>query len=327
MDVTGSRPRRREPLNDGMTMSFRTGVAVLVALGMLGIVPSASSAATREYWVAATPKFWNIVPNGRDAIHGSVFPTDETTMQAVVYQRFTRNWRRPMRDDPDVVGDADGIPGPLIRARVGDRVLVHFKNLDTRSARPHSMHFHGFEYDVSSDGAWLPGFSGRGAVVKPGQSFTYRLHARPDSVGVWPYHDHSRAMEESIGGGMYGAVSIRGRRERRPDREFVVVFSPASRFQAINGRAFVGNTPIMRARVGDLVQWDVLAMGSEHHTFHVHGHRWRNPDGTPEDTRTVGPAESFRVRWRERSRGTWFYHCHVENHMAQGMVGMYRVSR
>ena len=45
------------------------------------------------------------------------------------------------------------------------------------------------------------------------------------------------------------------------------------------------------AKVGQLVQWDVMAMGSEHHTFHVHGHRW-TVDGVPRDTQTVGPAES-----------------------------------
>ena len=46
-------------------------------------------------------------------------------------------------------------------------------------------------------------------------------------------------------------------------------------FQTIDGRAFVGNTPVVRAMVGDRIQWDVMAIGSEHHTFHVHGHRWR----------------------------------------------------
>jgi len=94
----------------------------------------------------------------------------------------------------------------------------------------------------------------------------------------------------------------------------------------IDGRSFVGNTPVMRARVGELVQWDVLAMGSEFHTFHVHGHRWLE-HGTPRDTRSLGPAESFRIRWRESSPGTWLYHCHVEQHMMQGMIGIYRVSR
>lgn len=300
-------------------------VATTLAVGAaITAVPSVGEAATREYWVAAAPTFWNIVPNGRDPIHGSTFPAGDTTSTTVVYRRYTRGWKRPLREPGS---NGEGIQGPLLRARVGDRVLVHFKNMDTAFDRPHSMHFHGFEYDVSSDGAWIPGFSGKGAVVRPGESFTYRLDAGPGSTGVWPYHDHSRAMEDSIAGGMYGAVSILGRRERRPDREFVVVFSPARGFQSINGRAFVGNTPIPRARVGELVQWDVLAMGSEHHTFHVHGHRWRNADGTPEDTRTVGPAESFRVRWREKAAGTWLYHCHVENHMAQGMIGLYRVRR
>jgi manganese oxidase len=47
----------------------------------------------------------------------------------------------------------------------------------------------------------------------------------------------------------------------------------------------------------------------------------------PEDTRTLGPAESFRVRWRENAPGTWLYHCHVEQHMEAGMIGIYRVSR
>ena len=219
------------------------------------------------------------------------------------------------------------MPGPLLRARVGDRLLVHFKNKDTAFRRPHSMHFHGFHYKPPSDGSHIPGFSGRGGNVRPGQTFTYRLDAGGDSAGVWPYHDHSPSMHESIAGGMWGAISIRGRRERRPDREFVTVFAAMQDFQTINGRAFVGNTPIYRAKVGDRVQWDVIAIGDEHHTFHVHGHRWRTPAGVPEDTRTIGPAESFRVTWREDAPGTWLYHCHVEDHMARGMIGIYRVSR
>jgi FtsP/CotA-like multicopper oxidase with cupredoxin domain len=70
-----------------------------------------------------------------------------------------------------------------------------------------------------------------------------------------------------------------------------------------------------------------MAMGSEHHTFHVHGHRWRRADGTFEDVRVIGPAESFAVQWREDDPGTWLYHCHVEGHMTNGMIGIYRVAR
>ena len=293
---------------------MRAALAAVTAL--VAVVPAASAqAATREFWVGASSTTWTVAPNARDGITGMAVPP--ASLQTVVYKRYTRGWKRPLR--------SDRIPGPLLRARVGDRLRVHFKNLDAGAS--HSMHFHGVSYRVGSDGAFIPGFSGRGADVRPGETFTYALTAGSDSAGVWPYHDHSPSMHGSIAGGMYGALSILGRGERRPDREFVVVFSAMGGHATINGRAFVGNTPVLKARVGDLVQFDVLGIGSEHHTFHVHGHRWRRADGDPEDTRTVGPAESFRVRWREDAPGTWFYHCHVEDHMERGMIGLYRVAR
>ncbi len=317
-----------------MRQLVRKGPGALVALlalaGAVVWVPSAagvgSAGEVREYWVAAVPARWNVVPNGRDAIEGLDFRKSDTTFTTVVYRLYTQNWEKPVTNRPNVSGDNDGIPGPLLHATVGDRILVHFKNLDNEFERPHSMHFHGVHYAFGSDGAYIPGFSGRGANVKPGDEFTYRLVAGPDSAGVWPYHDHSRSMADSIAGGMYGALSIRGRDEKPPDREFVVYFGEQLDFRTINGRAFVGNTPVFRARVGEVVQWDVLAIGDLHHTFHVHGHRWRVPGGF-EDTRTIGPAESFAVRWREDVPGTWLYHCHVEDHMMTGMIGIYRVTR
>jgi FtsP/CotA-like multicopper oxidase with cupredoxin domain len=294
-------------------------LVLLTALTAALFTGQPASAATREYWIAAVPQAgWNIVPNGQDAVTGMQFDPAKTTVDTVVYRRFTPNWRKML---PAEYG---GIPGPTIHARVGDVILVHFLNLDLNA--PHSMHFHGVHYAFPSDGSYIPGFSGRGANVKPGKSFTYRLVAGADSVGVWPYHDHSPSMMDSIQGGMYGALSILGRRERPPDREFVVFLESMGDFMTIDGRAFIGNTPVFHARVGDRVQWDVLTLGDEHHTFHVHGHRWLE-HGTPVDVKTVGPAESFRIRWREDRPGTWFYHCHVESHMANGMIGLYRVRR
>jgi len=302
------------------------GPAAIVLSALVAVLGSdPAHAATRDVWVAAVPTTWNAVPNARDALHGARFDPAATTFPTVVYRRFTRGWRKPVRLAYEAGAGAGRFNGPLIRARVGDKLRIHFKNLDTLHDQAHSMHFHGVEYKPSSDGIWLPLFSGKGGNVKPGQSFTYRLTAGPGSAGFWPYHDHSTAMEESIAGGMFGGLSIAGRRERRSDREFVVSFAAWHGFQTINGRAFVGNTPVFEARVGESVQWNVMAMGDEFHTFHVHGHRWRTDGGTPEDTRGLGPAESFRVRWREDAPGTWLYHCHVETHMTQGMIGLYRV--
>ena len=192
------------------------GAAALVA------APSAS-AAVRRYWVAAVPVSWNMIPNQRDAIMGMEYSPSQTVFPTVVYRRYSARWRKVQRNAPVSTSNQDLIPGPLIHARVGDRILVHFKNLDYVFRRPHSMHFHGVHYRSSSDGAYVPGFSGRDADVKPGQTYTYTLTAGSDSVGVWPYHDHSPSMDDSIQGGMWGMLSILGRGERAPDREFEVV--------------------------------------------------------------------------------------------------------
>ena len=310
-------------------MKFRRTARVLAAAGALALFSLGTSAQARtiDYWVAAVPTTWNLAPNGRDAIMNMPVDPGDAIFPTVVYRRYSPGWRRRLQNAARSSSDGLVIPGPLIKARVGDKLRVHFKNMDTLRHDPHSMHFHGVHYKPSSDGAYVPGFSHKDGNVKFGQSYVYRLTAGSDSAGVWPYHDHSPSMDASIGGGMFGMLSILGRHEQAPDKEFEVVFSPFGKSMAIDGRAFVGNTPVFHSTVGDLVQWDVMAMGSEHHTFHVHGHRWLTPGGIARDTQTVGPAESFRFRWREQDPGTWLYHCHVEDHMMRGMIGIYRVAR
>jgi FtsP/CotA-like multicopper oxidase with cupredoxin domain len=304
------------------------GWAPALACALVLVMPSRAPAKVLDVWVAAVPTWWNVAPNGHDAVMSMPVDPAESIFPTVVYRRYSPHWRRPVANAGRFSADGLSIPGPLIRARVGDQIQVHFKNLDNLRRAPHSMHFHGVHYAPSSDGAYVPGFSGRDANVKLGQSYTYRLTADADSVGVWPYHDHSPSMDDSIKGGLFGMLSILGRHERAPDREFEVVFSPFGKsFMAIDGRAFVGNTPVFRSKVGQTVQWDVMAMGSDFHTFHVHGHRWIAPGGESRDTQTVGPAESVRIRWREQDPGTWLYHCHVEDHMNRGMIGIYQVSR
>jgi FtsP/CotA-like multicopper oxidase with cupredoxin domain len=293
-------------------------VAVAALAGWAAVGRGAEAATTREYWIAAVPTQWDVVPTHKDPIMGTTFDPAKTTMPAVVYRAFTSNWssQLPAADT--------GIVGPLIKGRVGDTIVVHFKNLDPNA--PHSMHFHGVHYDFPSDGSYIPGVSGPGANVAPNGTFTYTLHAKADSVGVWPYHDHSPSMMTAIAGGLYGAMSILGAKEKAPDKEFVVAFESQLGFNTVDGLAFIGNTPTFRAKVGQTVQWDVIALGDLHHTFHVHGHRWATANG-PRDTQTVGPAESFRFRWKEDAPGTWLYHCHVESHMMNGMIGTYVVTK
>ena len=146
-----------------------------------------------------------------------------------------------------------------------------------------------------------PGVSGPGAAVPPGGAFTYKLEAGPGSAGVWPYHDHSPSMMDSITGGMYGALSILARGEQAPNREFVVFFESRLKLNTIDGLAFIGNTPTCRVRVGDVVQWGVLALGDDTHSVHVHGHRWPTADGTRDVQVVSRPRRSASTGRRTRS--------------------------
>lgn len=294
-------------------------------LGALLLLGSAgrAEAATREYWIAAVNTHWDVAPNGGDPVMGTTIAPAQRQFTAVVYRRYTPGFRRPWPNTAES-GDNDGMPGPTIRAEVGDTVIVHFRNRDHHYGLRHSMHFHAFRYLPSSDGAFIPFRSGRGGDVPVGGSWTYRLRAVADSYGVWPYHDHSSSMGQSIELGLFGAVVIPKPGEPGPDREFVLFLNNQKGFDTINGRAFLGNTPTFRARAGETVQWDVLALGENFHVFHVHGHRWLR-DGVPTDSELLGPSSTLKVRWREDAPGVWYWHCHVESHQDNGMIGLYRV--
>src|SRR5438270_1171704 len=197
-----------------MLRRIARALATAGALALFSFPAAPAHARTLNYWVAAVPTSWNIVPNGHDAIMRTQVSPADSVFPTVVYRRYSPHWARPLQNAAKTNADGLLIPGPLLKARVGDRLRVHFKNMDTLRHDPHSMHFHGVYYKPSSDGAYLPGFSGKDADVRFGQTYTYKLTAGDDSAGVWPYHDHSMSMMDSIGGGMFGMLSILGRHQQ-----------------------------------------------------------------------------------------------------------------
>ena len=68
-----------------------------------------------------------------------------------------------------------------------------------------------------------------------------------------------------------------------------------------------------------------FGMDSNFHTFHIHGHRWRNPAGAFVDNPAFGPNETVTARFVEDNPGRWLYHCHVFSHQDAGMAGWYVV--
>jgi len=97
-----------------------------------------------------------------------------------------------------------GLPGPLIRVRVGDRLIVHFSN---RLPKPTTVHWHGLRVPNRMDG--VPGSSQ--PEVQPGESFTYDFVV-PDAGLFW-YHPHVMSAAQ-VGFGLYGALLVEDPAER-----------------------------------------------------------------------------------------------------------------
>jgi FtsP/CotA-like multicopper oxidase with cupredoxin domain len=91
-----------------------------------------------------------------------------------------------------------GLPGPLIRLRVGDRLIVHFSN---SLPKPTTVHWHGIRLPNLMDG--VPGHSQ--PDVQPGETFTYDFVV-PDPGLFW-YHPHVMSAAQ-VGFGLYGALLV-----------------------------------------------------------------------------------------------------------------------
>jgi FtsP/CotA-like multicopper oxidase with cupredoxin domain len=89
------------------------------------------------------------------------------------------------------------VPGPEIRLKVGDKVIVHFTNNLTI---PSSIHWHGIELTNRSDGTGVTQ-----APVPPGGTFTYDFIAR--RPGIFFYHSHIDPTNPTFKG-YYGSLIV-----------------------------------------------------------------------------------------------------------------------
>lgn len=237
--------------------------------------------------------------------------------------------------------DRARIPGPTLTMYEGECLAVTLVNDADRSL---SMHAHGVDYTVASDGTPL-----NSGCVRPGRArtFVFQAHApaartdgslEPGSAGYWHYHDHCMGGDhgtQGIRSGLFGAFIVRRPGDALPDGPpFVVVMGPGMR---INLRK-APDTPLFHAVEGQRVEWVVIGHGDLFHTFHLHGHRWvDNRTGIPSslddltpaiDNKTIGPADSFGfqvIAGEGVGPGAWMYHCHVQGHSDAGMTGMFVV--
>jgi len=303
---------------------------------------SSCMAATRHYYIAAEDVTWNYAPSGHNLLNGGIIRQPWSLKlqwpktRFIEYSDDTFTTQKPQ---PEWLG----ILGPIIRAEVGDEVVVEFLN---RTRQPHDMHPHGLRYDKDSEGSYYLPF-GKGDRIAPGRRYTYHWFAnaasgpgpgQPSSI-VWWYHAHVDPGTE-VNAGLMGPIVVTAKGKAKPDgspkgvdREFVASFMvfdemggrPAGQFYAINGFIF-GNLPGLMMKQGDKVRWYLLGMGNEIdlHTPHWHGETVS--DGRRNtDVIELLPGSMATVDMLADNPGTWMFHCHVQDHMENGMMAVYTI--
>lgn len=90
------------------------------------------------------------------------------------------------------------LPGPLIRAKRGDTLHVHFEN---ELEQPTTIHWHGVRVPNAMDG--VPGMTQ--PLIAPHESFDYSFPL-PDAGLFW-YHPHNDSVG-TVAAGLYGALLV-----------------------------------------------------------------------------------------------------------------------
>ena len=197
------------------------------------------------------------------------------------------------------------IPGPLIRAKVGDRVIVHFKNSLPEAT---SIHWHGLRVNNQMDG--VPGVT-QDPVEVDGE-FRYEFIVR--DAGTYWYHPHINSAAQ-VGWGMYGPIVVED-----PDdpEEFgddvVVVLSDMSlnedgQFQAVDSGGKFGDlfgregsvilvngkvVPKLKVRTGKQQRWRVInAARARYYSLRVRDHTFTRIGG--DNGLAARSEEAYRV--------------------------------
>ncbi len=185
------------PREENKKMTHIRTIAYLVVV-IFGFLPAAAGAVERVYHITADEVVWDFAPSHpNNPITGEPFTREEAVflreakdligrkyLKAVYREYADASFRTLKPRAPEE--ESLGILGPTIRAEVGDRITVVFRN-NTRF--PVGIHPHGVFYGKASEGAhYVTGAGGApesGAHVKPKGEYTYHWDV-PERAGPGP---------------------------------------------------------------------------------------------------------------------------------------------
>lgn len=219
------------------------------------------------------------------------------------------------------------VPGPTLRATVGDTVRIRFLN---QGSHPHTIHFHGW-HPPEMDGS-LPEHQ-----VMPGAEFLYEFIAEP--FGLHLYHCHAVPLKRHIHKGLYGTFIVDPPTARPPADEMVMMmngfdtnFDGDNEIYAVNTVAHHHMVEPIRVRVGELVRI-YLANVTEFdpvNSLHMHGmffdvYRTGTRLDSQETTDTVMQCQGERAILETRFRypGTFMFHAHQSEFAELGWMGLF----
>jgi uncharacterized cupredoxin-like copper-binding protein len=213
------------------------------------------------------------------------------------------------------------VPGPTIRAELGDRVRIILHN---ELPEPTTIHYHGMTVPAAMDG--VPVIS-QDAVL-PGESFTYEFTVR--DTGTHMYHSHFNAQKQ-VPMGLLGAFIVADPADPEVALDYNMVLNDGPLGFTINGKGFPATEPIV-VKQGQVVRVRYMNEGLQIHPMHLHGLHQEVialdgrfvDDPYILDTVLVAPGQRVDVLVRATEPGPWAFHCHILNHAEseQGMFGM-----
>ena len=104
------------------------------------------------------------------------------------------------------------VPGPMLRARVGDTIEVTLKNNKSSTGT----------HNIDLGGVWGQGGGAAATVVAPGEEKSFVFKAM--NPGLYVYHDATPIIPQRISSGMYGMILIEPEGGLpRVDKEFYVM--------------------------------------------------------------------------------------------------------
>jgi len=216
------------------------------------------------------------------------------------------------------------VPGPQLRAEVGDRVRIILLN---ELPEPTTIHFHGLLVPNAMDG--VPVITQ--PAVMPGESFTYEFTIR--NGGSHMYHSHFMA-DHQVPMGLLGAFVVTdpsATNEPAADIDYTMILNDGPLGFTLNGKGFPATEPIV-AELGQTIRVRYMNEGLQIHPMHLHGipqlviakDGYLLPDPHFEDTVLVAPGERVDVLVEATELGAWAFHCHILTHAESptGMFGM-----